>query len=82
MFVLEVDLEEECPFDPCRLGMPEICNMAREYMRGPGIEMLATKCSMVYRSLSMLPENEHVKDTPSCTWLYHFYIYTYGMSEC
>lgn len=43
MFVLEVDLEEECPFDPCRLGMPEICNMAREYMRGQGIEMLATK---------------------------------------
>jgi transposase InsO family protein len=27
---------------------------------------------MIYRSLSLLPENEHGKDTPSCTWLYHF----------
>jgi hypothetical protein len=26
-----------------------------------------TTCSMVYRSLSLLPENEHVKDTSSCT---------------
>jgi hypothetical protein len=43
MFIVEVDLEEECPFDPCRLGMVEICDMAREYIRGQGIEMLATK---------------------------------------
>ena len=39
LFALEIDLAEECPFDPCKIGAVEMSNLARDYMKSQGVEL-------------------------------------------
>jgi hypothetical protein len=39
IFALEIDLEEECPRDPCQLNAGEVAELAREYMKSQGTSL-------------------------------------------
>lgn len=39
VFAFIVDLEEECPYDPCKIGAVELSSLARDYMKSQGIKL-------------------------------------------
>lgn len=44
MFVLKLNIEDECPHDPCQLSFVDLCLLAREYMLSQGVELTTATC--------------------------------------
>ena len=44
MFVLKLNIEDECPHDPCQLSFVDLCLLAREYMLSQGVELTPATC--------------------------------------
>lgn len=39
LFAFEIDIETECPVEPCSLSVEEVAELAREYMRSKGVDL-------------------------------------------